>query len=280
MDTAWQFVKDWYTAASDMMRTGDPLLMGAAIAYNSLFALFPLAIAFFAIVTFFDASSRIYVNVIKAIDTVLPDEIASFFIDIVGDSVDALSSERLAIVGVSVLVALWSGSRAVYAVQKSLRLVQGVEEHRGYVQARLTGVVVTTAGASSLIAAYLVLLNSGGAWDAFTDFIHFPSIGLTQALVGLVGLWWVGLLLWAMYRFGPPQPLDHAVTSAVVVTAICVGGTLLSQLVLPSVDVASVAVFGAVGLVLVWLYFIGIVVIAVPVGVIGFYAALEAHRQR
>ena len=103
------------------------------------------------------------------------------------------------------------------------------------------------------------------------------AVGL---LVGMIGLWWVGLLLWAVYRFGPPQPLDHAVTSAVVVTGICVGGTLLSQLVLPSVDVASVAVFGAVGLVLVWLYFIGIVVIAVPVGVIGFYAALETHRQR
>lgn len=274
------FATRWYRNSADMIRSGDPLLMGAAIAYNSLFALFPLALAFFTIVTFFDASGDVYQNVINAVNSALPDEIAAFFVEILNDSLEAVADGRLVIVVVSIAIALWSGSRAVYAVQKSLRLVQGVDEDRGYVRARLTGIVVTIAAGSSLVIAYIAMLVGGTAWDEFTDLVGIPSVGLAQFAVVIVVVGWIFLLLWVIYHFGPPRPFDRAAMSAAIVTAILVVGTWAAQLLLPQFEIQSFAVFGAVGLVLIWLYCIGIVVVAIPVAVVGFFAAVDGREPR
>ena len=280
MNAIVTFVKQWYAGSIEMIRSGDPLIMGAAIAYNSLFALFPLFLAFFTIVTFFNGTSEVYTNLIDAVHTVLPEEIADFFTQILSDSLEAVADGRLAIVVVSILIALWSGSRAVYTVQKSLRFVQGIEEDRGYVRARLTGIVVTIAAGASLIAAYLAMLIGGTAWDGVAEFFGLPSVGLAQLLIVVVASGWIFLLLWVIYHFGPPRPFERSALSAALVTVVLVVGTWAAQLVLPQFDVASLAVFGAVGLVLVWLYCIGIVVVAIPVAVVGFFAAMDDQRQR
>jgi membrane protein len=280
MNAIVSFVKQWYASSVDMIRSGDPLIMGAAIAYNSLFAVFPLFLAFFTVVTFFNSSSEVYLNLIDAVHTVLPEEIADFFTGILNESLEAVADGRLAIVVVSILIALWSGSRAVYTVQKSLRLVQGVDEDRGYVRARLTGIVVTIAAGASLIAAYMAMLIGGTAWDGVAEFFGFPSVGMAQLIIVVVASGWIFLLLWVIYHFGPPLPFERSALSAALVTVIIVVGTWAAQLVLPQFDVASLAVFGAVGLVLVWLYCIGIVVVAIPVAVVGFFAAMDDHAQR
>lgn len=269
------FLKRWYRHSVAMIRTGDPLLMGAAIAYNTLFALFPLALAFFTVLTFFDSSDDVFNNVIETINSLLPPDIAQFFTEVLRDSANAVSQDRLVIVIVSILIALWSGSRAVYTVQKSLRVVQGVEEDRGYVRARLTGIIVTIAGGMSLVVAYLALLIGNTAWEEIADVIGFGSVGLAQFVVTVVIYGWIVVLLWVIYRYGPPDPFDHSVMSAAIVAAIVVVGTWAAQFVLPQFDLSSFAVFGTVGLVLVWLYCIGIVVVAIPVAVVGLFAAMD-----
>jgi membrane protein len=277
---SYGFLQRWYRHSVAMIRTGDPLLMGAAIAYNTLFALFPLALAFFTILTFFDTTDDAFTTVIDAINSLLPPDIAQFFTDVLRDSLDAVSQDRLVIVVVSILVALWSGSRAVYTVQKALRVVQGIEEHRGYIRARLTGIVVTIAGGTSFLIAYLALLIGNTAYKEFAELIGFGSIGRGQIFIVLVICGWIFLLLWVIYRYGPPNPFDHAAVSAAIVSAIVVTGTWAAQSVLPSFDLSSFAVFGTVGLVLVWLYCIGIVVVAIPVAVVGLFAAVDDHPPR
>lgn len=276
----YRFGMRWYASSVSMIRTGDPLLMGAAIAYNTLFALFPLALAFFTVLTFFDNATEAYANVVDAINGILPPEIANFFTEILQDSVDAVTQDRLAIVVVSILIALWSGSRAVYTIQKSLRVVQGIEENRGYVRARLTGIVVTIAGGTSIVVAYVALLVGNTAWEEIAKFIGFGSIGVTQFVVVLVVLGWVFLLLWVIYHFGPPTPFGHGAISAALVSIIIVVGTWAAQFILPRVDVSSLMVLGTVGLVLIWLYCIGIVLVAIPVAVVGFFAAFEDQGPR
>ena len=59
MNRVITFVTDVWNLSLDRIRRADPLLMGAAIAYNSLFAMVPLAIAFIAILTLFDATDEV-----------------------------------------------------------------------------------------------------------------------------------------------------------------------------------------------------------------------------
>jgi uncharacterized BrkB/YihY/UPF0761 family membrane protein len=144
----------------------------------------------------------------------------------------------------------------------------------------LTGIVVTIAGGTSVVVAYLTLLIGNTAYEEFAEFIGFGSIGLGRFVIVVVIGGWIFLLLWVIYRYGPPNPFGHAAVSAAIVSAIVVTGTWAAQSVLPRFDLSSFAVFGTVGLVLVWLYCIGIVVVAIPVAVAGLFAAVDDHPPR
>jgi uncharacterized BrkB/YihY/UPF0761 family membrane protein len=63
MNEVIRFGKFWYTDGKVLLHRGDPLLMGAAIAFNSLFALVPLALAFVSVITLLERSDVLLGNV-------------------------------------------------------------------------------------------------------------------------------------------------------------------------------------------------------------------------
>jgi membrane protein len=254
--------------------------MGSAIAFNSLFAIVPLGIAFVSVLTLLDTTAPVFSNLIEFLDATLPPEISAFIVGVLRESQDLVTGERLVIVVVSILVALWSGSRAIYAVQKSLRLVQGNVDSRGYVRSRLVGIGVTVAAMIAILVGYAALAIGENAWQQVADLFGIGSVGLTQLLVGAVVYLWVFAMLWAVYRFGPPAPIPYTEITAAVVTVVVVVGTGLISSFLPKFGSQAVAVFGSVGVILVWLYFIGVVVVALPIGSTAFAAAWDERGQR
>lgn len=256
------------------------MLMGAAIAYNSLFALVPLAIAFVSVVTLFDGSNAFFETLFEWLHATMPSELAVFLSDILRQSVDFVSGDRIAILVVSILVALWSGSRAVYAIQKSLRLVQGTIDERGYIRARLTGVVVTVGGGVAIMVAYAAMLIGENAWQEITERLNLPGIGFTRTAVVFAALVWAFALIFVIYRFGPPQPLEFAALNAAIVTVVLFLGTIIASALLPRVSNQAIAVFGSVGVVLLWLYFVGVVVVSLPLGTMSLLSAVEKFNQR
>ncbi|MFV2000403.1 MAG: YihY/virulence factor BrkB family protein [Acidimicrobiia bacterium] len=260
-----EFLTESYSRTIDPWRRADPFLMGAAIAYNSLFALVPLAIAFLSIVSLFEGSRELLVGLVELINTSFPPEISAFLVDLLEQSGQFVSDDSVVILVVSIGVALWSGSRAVYAAQKALRLVEGGDDDRGYVQTRLTGIVVTIGAGASVLVTYGLMLLGEDAWNEISNFIGVPQRGYAQLLVGAVAILWVYGLLWVVYRFGPPQPVRHAVVVAGVVTFVLVAGTWIAFNLLPGDANESLAVFGALGIILIWLYFVGITVVAAPI---------------
>ena len=275
-----RFITSWITHGVELNRRGDPLLMGSAIAFNSLFAIVPLGIAFVSVLTFVDSSGPIIENLIEVLESTLPTEIAVFVIGVLRESQGLVTSERLVIVVVSLLVALWSGSRAIYALQKSLRLVQGTIDSRGYLRSRLVGIGVTVAAIVAIVVGYAALAVGDNAWEELTSFLGIGSIGLTRLVVGLLVYGWVLGRLWAVYRFGPPEPVAYAGVVSGLVTVVLVVGTGLMSVALPRFSSQAVAVFGSLGVMLLWLYFIGVVVVALPIASTAFRAAMDERRQR
>jgi len=254
-------------------RRGDPFLMGAAIAYNSLFALVPLAIAFVSIVSVFDTSGKAIGRVVDLIESTLPPEFAAFLVGILEQSLGFVRDDQGLILGVSIAVALWSGSRAVYAVQKALRLVEGGDEDRGYLQTRVTGIIVTIAGGAAVLVGYAALLLGENAWGEISRFLGFSRTGQVQVLVAILALIWVFGLLWVVYRFGPPRPIPHVAVTTALVELVLVAGSRLAFMLLPGQAGDTLAVFGSIGIALVLLYFVGIVIIAGPIFVTSFWDA-------
>lgn len=282
MNAVLQFGRDVWDLSIDRIRRADPLLMGAAIAYNSLFALVPLAVAFVALLTFVDASGEVLGEVVDVIrDSALPTAMAAFLIDIMESSQEWVATRRGPLLVIATLIALWSGSRAVYAIQKALRTVEGVTDTRGYVVRRGLGILVTVASCVGVLIAYAALLLGDRLWDAVEARIGYVTADVAQGILATVVIVYVWMALWAIYRWGPPVPIERSGIVAVAVAVLLVLGSFLAFGVLPSFGAGSstVAFLGAIGILLVWLYYIGVVVVAAPT-VLGAFGGAIARRRR
>ncbi len=280
MGSVYSFGKAWYNDASGPLRSADPLLMGAAFAYNSLFALVPLALAFVSTLTLFDVTQEVLENLVVIIEEALPPDLAAFLIQILSESTAAVEDNRVIIIIVTVLVALWSGSRAVYTVQKALRLMEGDEADASYVRLRATGVLVTLGAGIAVIVGYTVMAL-GSRISAWVETV-LPSIGgvLGATMLTAVAVAWVFFLLFAVYRWGGPRSLRRPAVTAVLVTAVLGLGTWVALNLVPAQAAASVAVFGTMGVVLLWLYGVGIVVVGGPILVESLLRVLDDGWQR
>lgn len=274
-----EFVHAWYSDAAGALRRADPLLMGAAFAYNSLFAVVPLALAFVSVLTLLDTTQKLLGDAEEFINEALPADIADFLNQILRESVDAVANNRLVIIVVTLLVALWSGSRAVYTVQKALRLVEDSEVEVGYLHMRASGILVTIGGGVGVVAAYALLVLGRGLTGRLASLLPW-GLPLGQFLLAGVAALWIFVLLFAVYRWGAPQPIRRPAATSALVTTVLFVGTWVGFSLVPSETAVAVAVFGTIGLVLLWLYGIGVVVVAGPIAVGSLLRVLEERTHR
>lgn len=277
MQATLTFVRDWYGHAVRPLRRADPLLMGAAFAFNALFAFVPLSLAFVSMLTLFDSGFEMLDWLYAVISETLPTDVAELLIRMMSDSVATLESNRLVILAVSTVIALWSGSRAVYAIQKAFRLVDPDDENSdvGYLRLRLTAIVVTIGAGAGVVLAYILLIvGSGTVGWLVTATGRIPNVAASVG-VAVVACGWLFFLLYGMYRWAVPASIPRPGLTAAVVTAVVVLGGWAVANVLP-VDVTAVAAaFGVVGLVLLWLYGVGIVIVGIPIVIGSLLEVLE-----
>ena len=270
------YVKDVWNLSSDRIQRADPLLMGAAIAYNSLFALVPLTVAFIAVLTLFDQTDRVLGELTAWMNTNLASDATSFLTDLLTESGEWFDDSRGVILIVSMLVALWSGSRAVYAVQKALRTVEGIDDPRGYLVTRSFAIGVTALSAAGIMVAYFIAAAGENLWDWVEDNVGVGTTGAVQVTLLGIAIAWVFSLLWAVYRWGPPKPVPRSGLVSALVAALLVLGSYVAFEFLPT-KANTLAVFGVLGVFLVWLYYIGIVIVAGPTVIDSIIAA--ARKQ-
>ena len=281
MTAVLDFATDVWNRSIHRIRRADPLLMGAAIAYNSLFALVPLAVAFVAMLTFVDATDDVLSELYALIfDSAIPEELARFLVELMQQSREWVESSREVLILVAVLVALWSGSRAIYAIQKALRMAAGVEEDRGYIRTRGIGIIVTAAACAGVLVAYLAILLGGRFWEAVGSELGVTMANTVKATTVVIAIAFIWLLLWAVYRWGPPVPVARAGLTAAVVAALLVIGSAVAFSLFPDIGGSSIAFLGVIGIFLVWLYYLGIVIVAAPTVLDALLGAVADRRRR
>lgn len=249
-------------AAHRRIMAADPFLMAAAIAYNSIFAIVPLAFALVGGISVFGSGPDGLDRIEQAVTTGLPQQVADFILPILREAEAALGGMGPLVMVMSLLVALWSGSRAIYAVQKALRLIEATPETRSYSVTRGLGIVFTLGAGVALIFSYVVVIF--GDWVSET----LAKFGLTVgsmawvSLAALVG--WGVIVLAAIYRWGTPVPIRLSFTSAVVAALTLALTTWLAATLIPAYGGSTLDSLGSIGVVLVWSYAVGLIVISVP----------------
>jgi len=253
---------DPLVAAIKRIATADPFLMSAAIAYNSIFALVPLAFAAVAAISMIGGDPEGLQSVEQTLATRFPANVSGFFEPILEGAKGEVGSMGPLVLTVSLLVALWSGSRAIYAVQKSLRMIEDVEETRGYFVTRGLGMLFTLGAGIALALSYFAVIVGNWLTTELADLgIDLGSAAWISA--GAI-LAWVVVVLFAIYRWGLPTPIRASFLSASVAAAVLCVTTWLAAVLIPTFGGSTLEVFGSIGVILVWSYALGLIIISVP----------------
>lgn len=253
---------DPLVAAVKRVATADPFLMSAAIAYNAIFALVPLAFAAVAAISMVGGDPDGLESVEQTLATKFPADVSEFINPILEGAKGDVGNMGPLVLAVSLLIALWSGSRAIYATQKALRIIEGVEETRPYLVTRGLGMLFTLGAGVALAVSYIAVIV--GNW--LTSELARLGIDLGSAAWISVGaiLAWVVVVLYAIYRWGTPTKARMPLLSAVVAAAILTLTTWLAAILIPTFGGGTLAAFGSVGVILVWSYALGLITISVP----------------
>ncbi len=246
----------------DHIRAADPLLMAAAIAYNFFFALVPLAIAAVAALSSVGRTEEGLANIEELLKDAFPEEVAVFIISLIEEAQNIVGDSQGPVVAVALLVALYSGSRGIYTVQKALRQIERVGEERPWWKVRSLGILFTFGAGVALVGGYFVVLFGGALMEALAR-VGLDVGSITGLTVGVLFAW-VVLLLFSIYRWGPPVPMDRPLVAAALAASIIGLMTWAAAYFVPSFGGTTLAALGAVGIVLLWLFALGYVVIVVP----------------
>jgi membrane protein len=253
---------DPLVAALKRIMAADPFLMSAAIAYNAIFALVPLAFAAVAALSMIGSGNEGLDRIERVLVAEFPQQVVDFVLPILEDAERTIGSMRPLVLVISLLVALWSGSRAVYAVQKSLRLIEATTENRSYFVKRGLGIVFTLGAGVALMVGYVALIF--GDWLSETLDKLGLAMGSTTWVTAGVLVGWVIIVLAAIYRWGTPTPLRMSFTSAVVAGLMLAVTSRLASILIPTFGGSTLDSLGTIGVVLVWSYAVGLIVISVP----------------
>lgn len=249
----------------------DPSLLAAAIAFNAFFALVPSAFAFVTAASFIGRDGQAIRRFEEVLASVVPPSVADFIADLLAEVAAVAEGQQGIIIGASVLIALFSGSRGVVALQRGLARIEGLPEHRPIWRRRLVAIGLTMGAAIALGLASGLLITSGRLIDVAVELTGWEPLRTVRVWVGFpaaaAGLY---LFLLSVYRWGPPQPLPgarwSAVASSIAVITTSVGmGFLLASFELSS----TFGVLGSIAVVLAWLY-ITTAVLLLSAALVGF----------
>lgn len=237
--------------------------MSAAIAYNIFFAIIPIAIAFVAWLSILGRSDEGLVRLRELMAT-LPPELANFMIDIVLEATELVGGASGLWIVVALLIALYSGSRGIYAIQKALRGMQGLEETRPYWVTRGLGILFTLGAGAALVFGYFIVLLGSRLAALVEEWLGVGGGPLQWLSLPVLAAWMTGLFF-AIYRWGTPRPIAGSLAVSLTTVGLLFAGSWVAQIVIARLGYGrTLSMLGTVGVVLVWLYYGALVVVSVP----------------
>lgn len=244
-------------------KSGEDNVFGTAaeLAYCFLLSLFPLLIFLASLVGFLPGLRE---SLLAGLATAMPAD-AMRIVDQV--LVDVVGKRSRGMLWFGAIVGLWAAANGVVALIRSLNVAYELKERRPYWKVWLIAIALTI-GLSVFIIAGAVLIMFGD----WLSLVISRFLGLGSSMIFLWGLvdYLIGLALLLIalegaYYFGPDTKRDWQwiTPGAACAVIVAVAGSLLFSLYLrfgPSYS-ATYGSLGAVIVLMLWLYLIGLAVL-------------------
>ena len=176
-------------------------LVSAGMAYYLLLGLFPALIAFVLVFSLLTDSAQIQQQ-IQEFGRIVPPAVKSTIISQV-ETISQKSGQAGFGAVISILIAIWSGSKAAKALVKGLNIAYNEEESRGFVGVILIGLGLTVLGVMTGIIAIVLLV-------VIPIVMSFLTLGGLTAVVIEILRWLLMVFLFMtilalLYRFAPDR---------------------------------------------------------------------------
>jgi uncharacterized BrkB/YihY/UPF0761 family membrane protein len=241
-----------------------PRVLASAMAYNLFFATVPLLFAFIAIASLAGRDAAALAELEEFL-SVLPDTVALFIRDVVESAADVLGDSGGIAAAISIVVALWSGSRATLTLMEAVEVIEGEVDHRSWVAKRAVGLTAAIGLVLALVVLVLALVLSDAVIALLQGLGTDGVAGLVDVLAEPVAALALAGFLLGFFTWAPPEPppgkgpASPAPPGGIGVASWGFGW--VSGLGAFS-ESPTFAILGSVALVLLWLYIISYVLLA------------------
>jgi membrane protein len=233
----------------------------AELAYYFLLALFPMLIFLTSLVGFLPGAQE---NIVNSIAKVAPPQVMTLVRQFMHDVIENRSG---GLISFGILGMLWAASSGVVAVIDTLNTAFDAKEARSFVKMRLVAVGLTVALAVLIVGGTILIMFGDRFAKWFAEALGLGSAFMTawQVFDYMLGLALVLFGIQLIYHFGPnvKQRWRWITPGGIFAVAAIIISSLLFSLYLRYAPDYS-ATYGSLGAVIVlmlWLYLVGVVLL-------------------
>ncbi len=180
-------------------------LFGTAsqLAYSLLVAFFPFIIFLMTVIGNSNLEEEVVLNYLSR---VLPGEAFSLVENTV---VEVLNHENIGLLSFSLIFAIWSASRGIVAIIKSLNKAYDEEEKRGFFERYAVSFFSTIIFAFAILLVLIAFVLGNVIKNALMEYLPEPELiaGLWQLLRYTLGIGMIVLTFAVVYHFTPSRRL-------------------------------------------------------------------------